>query len=105
MELFVRAAHFSSMGTCIEGEELGAMVTRLGSELGCDEGIWLGDELGFDDFVGAWLIVGAALGCWLRVGGEEGANVGADVGLAVGCCVGDIVGDGVGSFVGPFVGA
>lgn len=53
MELFVRAAHFSSMGTCIEGEELGAMVTRLGSELGCDEGIWLGDELGFDDFVGA----------------------------------------------------
>ena len=53
MELFVRAAHFSSMGTCIEGEELGAMVTRLGSELGCDEGIWLGDELGFGDFVGA----------------------------------------------------
>ena len=53
MELFARAAHFSSMGTCIEGAALGAIVMRLGSALGCDDGDGVGDELGFDVMVGA----------------------------------------------------
>ena len=53
MELLARAAHFSSMGTCIEGAALGAMVMRLGSALGCGDGDWVGAELGFDVMVGA----------------------------------------------------
>ena len=51
MELLAKAAHFSLVGINNEGAALGAMVCSA-----------LGDELGFDDIVGAWLIVGATLG-------------------------------------------
>jgi len=52
MELLAKAAHFSAGGTYTEGSALGDMVKRLGSEVGWDDGVLLGAELGFPDMVG-----------------------------------------------------